>query len=147
MKLNWGHGIFAALALFVAMMAWFMVRAIGNAEELVTEDYYKEELRYQDRIDELARASEVGAPLRIEVAQGTVTFVFPPAVKGRGVTGSAHFLKPNDSRADRTEPFTLDSLGRCVFDTRDWMKGAYQVDVTWNMNGNVHLSEDHMDIR
>lgn len=147
MRLNWGHGVFAALALFVAMMAWFMVRAIGNSEELVTEDYYKEELRYQERINEKASAELAGDPVRFEVTDGRLTLVFPASVKGNKVEGSAHFMKPNDSRADRTVPFTVDSLGTCTFDTRDWMKGVYQVDVTWTLEGEKRLSEERIDVR
>jgi hypothetical protein len=147
MRLHWGHGVFAALALFVAMMAWFMVRAINNTEELVTEDYYKEELRYQERIDEKASAELAGEPVKVDVADGHLTLVFPASVKGGQVEGSAHFMKPNDSRADRTVPFTLDSLGTCVIDTRDWMKGVYQVDVTWTFEGKKRLSEERIDVR
>ena len=59
MKLNWGHGIFITLTLFIGMMAWFMVRAIGNQEELVTEDYYKEEPQFHMWPDPTAARYEI----------------------------------------------------------------------------------------
>jgi len=146
-KLHWGHGIFLTLALFVGMMGWFMVRAINNPEELVAEDYYQQELKYQERINEISRAGEAGEAVRADVAPGTLTLVFPASMKDRTITGTAHFMKPNDSRADRTEALVVDTAGRCVFDTHDWMKGVYQVDVTWTADGVVHLSEERVDLR
>ncbi|MBL8000704.1 MAG: FixH family protein [Flavobacteriales bacterium] len=147
MKLNWGHGIFAALALFIGMMAWFMVRAINNPEELVTEDYYKEELRYQERIDGKGMAAAAGEPVRCEAGTGRVDVIFPAAVKGAKVTGTIRFMKPNDSRADRVVPLVIDSAGRCAVDTRDWMLGAYHVEVDWLLDGVARVSEDHIDLR
>ncbi len=146
-KLNWGHGIFLTLAFFVGLMGWFMVRAINNPEELVTEEYYQEELKYQERINELANARDAGAAVAFEPAPGTLTLVFPASVKGRVITGTAQFMKPNDSRADRTEALAVDTAGRCVFDTHDWMKGVYQVHVTWTVEGVVHLTEERIDLR
>lgn len=147
MKLNWGHGVFITLSLFVAMMAWFMVRAIGDPEELVAEDYYQQELRYQERIDQMGHARDAGEAVRMEVTPGLLTLRFPASVHGKTITGSAHFMKPNDVRADRTEPLVVDADGLATLDTRDWMKGVYQLDVTWTVNGVVHLSEERVDVR
>jgi hypothetical protein len=147
MKLNWGHGIFITLTLFVGMMAWFMVRAIGNPEELVAEDYYQQELKYQERIERMDHATAAGEAVITEVSPGSLALQFPASVKGKVITGSVNVLKPNDSRADRTVPLVVDTAGRCVLDTREWMKGRYQIDVEWSVEGVQHLSEDHVDVR
>lgn len=147
MRLNWGHGIFITLSLFVGMMAWFMVRAIGNPEELVAEDYYKQELRYQERIERMDNATAAGEAVVSDVAPGTLTLRFPASVRGKAISGSLKLLKPNDGRADRTVPLTVDTAGQCVLDTREWMKGLYQVDVEWTVDGVEHLSQDHVDVR
>jgi nitrogen fixation protein FixH len=146
MKLNWGHGIFITMAIFIVMMTSFMVRAFNNQEELVAEDYYAQELQYQERIDQMRNAGAAGEALRAEVSGATLTLVFPAQVRGKAITGQARLLKPNDSRADQVLPLAVDSAGRCTFDTRDWMKGAYHLQVDWAVAGVDHFSEDHIHI-
>ncbi len=146
MKLNWGHGIFITMAIFIVMMTSFMVRAFNNQEELVAEDYYAQELKYQERIDHMTNASAAGEAVRAEVSTGALTLVFPAQVRGKAVTGQVRLLKPNDSRADQVLPLAVDSAGRCLLDTRGWMKGAYHLQVDWTMDGVQHFSEDHIHI-
>lgn len=147
MKLNWGHGIFITMVIFVIMMTSFMVRAFHNQEELVTEEYYAEELKYQDRIDHMTNATEAGEAMRTEVAAGTLVLIFPSRFAGKPITGSVHLLKPNDSRADRTVELVVDNAGQCALDTHDWMKGVYHVQVDWKADGVDHYSEDHIHVQ
>jgi hypothetical protein len=146
MKLNWGHGIFITMTIFIVLMTSFMVRAFNNQEELVAEDYYQQELKYQDRIDRMNNASEAGEAMRPVVSEGSLTLLFPSSVQGRNISGQVHLVKPNDSRADQVIPLSVDSSGRSSFDTRSWMKGVYHLQVDWNMDGVDHFSEEHIHI-
>ncbi|MBL0036833.1 MAG: FixH family protein [Flavobacteriales bacterium] len=146
MKFNWGHGIFISMVIFVIMMTSFMVRAFHNQEELVTENYYAEELKYQDRIDRMTNATEAGEAMRTEVVAGALVLTFPARFAGAPINGSAHLLKPNDSRADRTVELVVDNTGRCTIDTQGWMKGVYHLQVDWNAEGVDHYSEDHIHV-
>jgi hypothetical protein len=146
MKLNWGHGIFITMAIFIVMMTSFMVRAFNNQEELVAEDYYAQELKYQERIDRMTNARAAGEAVRAEVYAGALTLAFPAQVRGKAVTGQVRLLKPNDSRADQVLPLAVDTTGRCTLDTRGWMKGAYHLQVDWTVDGVEHYSEDHIHV-
>jgi hypothetical protein len=146
MKLHWGQGIFITMVIFVIMMTSFMVRAFNNQEELVTEEYYQEELKYQERIDHMTNATEAGEAMRTEIAPGSLQLIFPARFNGTAITGSAHLLKPNDSRADRTLELKVDKDGRCTIDTKDWMKGLYHLQVDWRAAEVDHFSEDHIHI-
>ena len=54
MKLNWGTGIVIAFVGFISFIMYFVItmntdKALDH--DLVTEDYYKEELEFQNDID------------------------------------------------------------------------------------------------
>ena len=53
MKFTWGHGIVVALGLFISFILYLIfVFPIGKQNsELVTENYYEDELSYQKVID------------------------------------------------------------------------------------------------
>jgi len=54
MKLNWGHGIFIAIVLFMGMIISYVVVMMSSASadhRLVEQDYFKKDLAYQNIID------------------------------------------------------------------------------------------------
>jgi hypothetical protein len=53
MKFTWGHGIVVALGLFISFILYLIfIFPIGKQNsELVTENYYEDELSYQKVID------------------------------------------------------------------------------------------------
>ncbi|MDZ7847906.1 MAG: FixH family protein [Owenweeksia sp.] len=52
MKLNWGTGIAIVLILFAISMGYAVYKAVQQNYDLVTTDYYAEELAYQEKIDQ-----------------------------------------------------------------------------------------------
>jgi hypothetical protein len=139
--MNWGKGIALALFAFAGMMAWFMVKAAQNPEPLVTEDYYAEELRFQARIDETARARALSSAVGINVRQRTIALTFPKEMDGQRITGSIHLLRPNAPGADRTVPFT--SVGsEVVVAGQDLLTGRYNVALHWTANGTDYFTEE-----
>ena len=62
MKLNWGTGIVIAMISFMIFILTFVYRSVVMDEyqhELVSEDYYGDELHYQEEIDKLKNASNL----------------------------------------------------------------------------------------
>jgi hypothetical protein len=58
---NWGHGVIIALAsfmIFILSMMFLFPNGQKNSE-MVTDNYYEEELKYQDVIDAKKRADEL----------------------------------------------------------------------------------------
>ena len=63
MKFTWGHGIVVALGLFISFILYLIfVFPIGKQNsELVTENYYEDELSYQKVIDAKNNAATLTA--------------------------------------------------------------------------------------
>lgn len=59
MKFNWGWGIFTALALFVIAMVYTIYLTMQNDYILESDDYYQQELEY----DQVIKASALGGDL------------------------------------------------------------------------------------
>ena len=61
MKFNWGTGIVLAFVAFITFILYFVVlsfRDPASNHDLVTDDYYQKELKYQDDLDAAKRAVE-----------------------------------------------------------------------------------------
>lgn len=138
--MNWGKGLALALVAFAAMMAWFMIKASQNPSPLVTEDYYGQELKFQQRIDEAARAKALSAPVQMVVQRGSVQLNFPAELAGQRITGHLELQRPDDPRADRTLPLATDST-RFTAGT-DLAQGRYNATLQWEAGGVKYFTQE-----
>lgn len=138
--MNWGKGLALALIAFAAMMAWFVIKATQHPSPLVTEDYYGQELKFQQRIDEAARAKSLSAPVEVVVKRGSVALVFPAELQGRRITGQLLLQRPDDPQADRTVELATDSTR---FTSRtDLMQGRYNAALHWEADGVKYFTQE-----
>ena len=62
MKLNWGAGILLAFIGFISFIMYFIITMTTNSaydHDLVSENYYADELKYQNDIDKLKNAKKL----------------------------------------------------------------------------------------
>ena len=53
MKLNWGNWIAVAYSVFVLFIIAMVYLAFGEKWDLVAENYYEQEIQYQDKINSI----------------------------------------------------------------------------------------------
>ena len=133
--MNWGKGLAISLIAFAAMMAAFGIASARRTETLVTENYYAEELRYQDRINAQVRARALSAPVRITVGEDRVRIQFPGEMTGKMITGQLRLLRPNDARADRELALSADPEGSFVSQALGLWPGRYDATLEWQVGG------------
>lgn len=142
--MNWGKGILLVLIAFVGLMAWFLVMAARNPEPLVTEAYYEQELAYQSRIDETARANALTAPVGIVVRDQRIELRFPEEVRSATITGALTLRRPNDPRADRTAAIAPVVEGTFSTEPLDLRSGRYDALLSWIADGTVYYTEEKL---
>ncbi|OYZ47929.1 MAG: hypothetical protein B7Y19_07425, partial [Sphingobacteriales bacterium 24-40-4] len=54
--MNWGNKLVVVFVAFALFMGYMVYRALSTKYDLVSKDYYKDELRYQERIDGVKNA-------------------------------------------------------------------------------------------
>ena len=82
MKISWGTGIWAVYGLFVLMILGLVGMSIVQKIDLVSDDYYEQEIRYQGKIDKINNAKQLTTPLKWEVAETGITLHYPADMKG-----------------------------------------------------------------
>ncbi len=133
--MNWGKGLALSLIAFAVMMAAFGIASARRAETLVSDEYYVEELRYQERIDAQSRARALSAAVSIAIHDNRVHLRFPEELIGKRITGKLVLLRPNDARADRTLPIMADADGTFASESLDLWPGRYDASLEWQADG------------
>jgi len=128
-------------AVFGGGMSYMVYRCMQTPVDLVSKDYYKEELAYQKVIDGTRRANALSGPVRIDTSSTGVRLVLPVEMRNKMVSGSVRFYCPADARRDRRMALSLDTGGEQLIPKEDIPPGQYTVSVNWESAGIGYYSQ------
>ena len=101
----WPYGIILFFVLLFCGMATVVAIAATHRESMVSENYYEQELKFQDRIDSAARAQKSGANIQLDAAAGKLLVAVPAAQLAQKFSGAIELYRPSASELDREFPF------------------------------------------
>lgn len=139
--MNWGKGIALGFTAFAALIITLVYKSTTTKFELVTKNYYSEELAYQEKIDGSNNAFALSDQLKITQDTNVVVIQLPSEMRGRKVEGTLWFYFPSDAGKDLNLPLTMDADGRQVIGKSLLGKGAYKLMVRWK-NEQRHFYTD-----
>lgn len=146
MKLNWGYKIAAMYLLFVAGIMYLVVMSSREKVDLVTADYYAQELKYQERIDEETRAAALSAPVSISLEGQTLVISFPQEFRDKNISGSVLVYCPSNKEMDITSTLSpADNTARISIPDKN--NGMHEVQVSWQANGVTYYAEQNIFIQ
>lgn len=127
---------------FVAVILFMVVRSFGHEVELVTDDYYAEELKFQNRIDAEKNALPYVDSVSIASDAQSVNLQFPPTLTDIS-NGKAYFYKASDADQDLHLNLQPDASGKVQFDRAQhkFVKGFYTLKLSWNKDGKEFYME------
>ncbi len=135
--------VFFVLA--VAACVGFVAFCQMHPAELVTADYYEQEVRYQGQIDRLSRAKAFKgeAGINYDFRARQIRIALPAAhASGQGIAGSIHLYRPSDAGLDQRLELKTDPQGRQALDARDLSAGLWKVQVLWTNAGQEFLLDE-----
>ncbi|WP_343689660.1 FixH family protein [Chitinophaga sp.] len=144
--MNWGHSIIVVFVLFAAGILTLVTKSMHAHVEMVNNDYYAEELKYQQVIDGRKEAALLSAPVRIDQAGDQIAITFPPEMQGTPLSGKIYFYKAADSRQDVTVPLRSGVEGTVSISKQKLSKGQYQVQMEWDANGKHYFQEENISV-
>lgn len=144
MKLNWGTGIVLAFISFIAFIMYFIVTMnIDNKydHDLVTEDYYAEELAYQKNINKLKNAKTLKENINYRKTSEGLEIVFPSGIDYKKITGNVFLYRPSNKQLDFESTISLSNTHLLIPDSR-LVGGRWNIKVDWQYNGNSYLYKE-----
>lgn len=132
--MNWGAKIAVVYCTFAAGIGYMAYRAATQNFDLVTPDYYAEELKHQSRIDAIDNANALRTSLEYSLQNGAIQFTFPSECIGKDLHGIVKLYCPSDAMKDIQRSFTIkDSSYAFVIPAET--KGLREIQVTWYAAG------------
>ncbi|WP_339878345.1 FixH family protein [uncultured Algoriphagus sp.] len=141
--MDWGKGIILTIIGFVALIMTMVVISVRmDGIELVTENYYEEEIKYQDRIDESKSADDLDREVISFDAQSKVIELDLP----NGTKGSLQLFRPSDSSLDQEIQLDVTHSGITQIPLKELKSGYWKVQLNWTENGVDRYQEKKITI-
>lgn len=135
--MNWGTGITIGITFFVLMTLGFVMVAVRQDHELVSEDYYEQELDYQAKMEHAVHAKESGInPIVRQVEAGCVEVMFSVPMRGR-----IFLFRPSDKKMDSQSAFSTDESGLTKYCPENLPAGLWKISLEWEHEGKICYSE------
>ena len=146
-KFNWGHGIVLTLAFFVLFIGSFVYKTFTKSKyeyKLTSENYYEDELNYQDEIESQKNAKELTQDVFTRRTDKGLEIVFPPNLDYSEITGHLKMLRNNKDGIDIEKDFTLtDSL--LLIPEDSLASGRYNCKMDWEYKGTPYQLRKKLD--
>jgi hypothetical protein len=138
--MNWGKWIIVSFVLFAVFIGTLVVVCVRQDINLVSKNYYAEELNYEQQIERINNTARLDEKPRIRVVDHAIEVQFNQFNKVD--KGEIKLVRPSDVKLDRL--FTLHAFGDTAqqFDVSTLPGGMYRVKMLWSMNGKEYYVED-----
>lgn len=133
---SWGHGVVIALfafIVFILSMLFLFPNGQKNSE-MVTDNYYEEELQYQDVIDSKKRADDLEEKPTYSQNPTGIKIVFPKDYNNSNTTVKFVLNRTDDQNLDIKKSEQLDAAQSILIPAKVLKAGNYTLRLTWITN-------------
>ncbi|HLP35218.1 FixH family protein [Lacibacter sp.] len=147
MTLNWGHKITLAFSAFVVFMFVMVYKSMKTDFQLVTKEYYKDELAYQQVIDGTNRANKLSGSVVVTQANNELIIQLPTEMRGKAISGNIWLYCSSDDKKDRRLELAVDENGKQVINSKNMLPANYLLKVTWKADELSYYNEQHIELK
>lgn len=143
--MSWGNRLVIVFLVFAGMMGTLVYKSVNTKFELVSKDYYKDELRFQDKIDGAANAAAAGKII-LRQNQSAIMLQLPESLTDTMVEGEAWFYCKTNAERDQRIPVKMKN-GQFTFDRSKFAKDSYELKLQLDAGNKKYYFEDFISIQ
>jgi hypothetical protein len=137
--MNWGKSIVVAFVLFAMFIATLVTVCLRQDISLVSKDYYKEELVYQQQIEREQNTAQLSAKPSFAIEHQSLRIDFNQFANIQ--SGQLKLFCPSSSKNDRVFKLARTDNGVAVLPIENVQPGMYKAQMLWNMDGKEYYFE------
>ena len=143
-KFNWGTGIVIAIALFMIFILSFVYKTLfveKYEHQLVSDNYYKDELHYQEEIDKMNNANFLTENVSLTNTNKGIIIHFPEDKDFSKIKGKVNFLRRSNKKLDFERNIDLTSNDMLIEDNM-LVPGKWEIKVDWQYEDEEYLLKE-----
>ncbi|MDE0558696.1 FixH family protein [Algoriphagus sp. NF] len=136
--MNWGKGILLSIIAFVGIIMTMVVISVRmDGIELVRDNYYEAEIKYQEQIDRESSTLLLDREVLAFDSQSKAVILDLP----KGAKGNLNLYRPSDVKLDQSVPVEIIESGKKQISIANLKPGYWRVQLTWTENGTEFYQE------
>lgn len=146
MKINWGTGIVIGMTLFISFILYLVFNMLTDERfdhDLVTEEYYKKELLFQQEIDAETRGNALAENISDRRIKNGWLIEFPEDLKLSEISGILSFYRPSNAKLDFDIPLNLET-NRIEVPDENLIPGRWNIYIHWEYQGESYLYKNEI---
>ncbi len=145
-KWNWGTGIVIAMVLFMAFILQFVYRAsmvAENKHSLVSEDYYKDEIHYQEEIDKVNKGNALKENISVIQNENGLLIRFPKEFETSSLSGTVYFKRLSNEKLDFSKDIK-DNLSdhTILIPDEQLVDGKWELKIDWKVKDESYMYKE-----
>ncbi len=145
MKINWGYTIVIIYSVFIIGILFMVYRSSIEKKDLVSENYYAEELKYQEVIDQSANTASLSSVIKTLAKEGQIQISFPSEFNESTYKGSWKLYCASDRSKDVSGNCEI-AGAKSTISYKVPVKGLFQLQLTWIKDGKKYYFEKNMTL-
>ncbi|MFC3810493.1 FixH family protein [Lacihabitans lacunae] len=145
--MNWGHKIGLVYLAFVIFMVTLVTLCMKQKDiDLVSEDYYTQELKYEQKLTQMRNTSGLAEEVNIYTSTNSDSLKIELTAKSAGTNCEVSMYRPSDPKLDFKKNLVADSNGEIVMLTDGVQKGLWVAKILWTSEGKTYYKEQKIQI-
>ncbi len=134
-KSHWPIVISIIYISFMSVFIGIVIFSTFNKVDLVTEDYYEQEIKYQQQIDRISRTNSLSVPVNwyYDKNKRQIKIQFPEEINFKDVEGNILFFRPSDAKQDKVIALRLSSENSQTISTQHLVPGLWKLKIFWQV--------------
>ena len=141
MKFNWGTGIVITIIAFISFIMYFVITMSTNnsySHDLVTDNYYQQEIAYQQEINAEKNLKKLTEKITIQKSDKGLRINFPSKFKNKNIEGTMFLYRPSNKQLDFEIPISISNTYLLVPENR-LLDGRWNIKIKWNHKNTNYL--------
>ena len=141
MKINWGTAIVIAFVCFISFIMYFVITMSTDTRyehDLVVEDYYGQELQFQDDIDKEEHSKTLSAAITWKKTQEGIQITFPKNLEINHIKGKVFLYRPSNKHLDFETQISLSNHNLLIPDKR-LLDGRWNIKIDWKYKDKSYM--------
>jgi len=145
-KWNWGTGIVIAMVLFMAFILQFVYRAsmvAENKHSLVSEDYYKDEIHYQEEIDKVNKGNALKENISVIQNESGLLIRFPKEFEASSLSGTVYFQRLSNEKLDFSKDIKDNLSDHTIYISDEQLvDGKWELKIDWKVKDESYMYKE-----
>ena len=139
--MNFGFKITVLYVSFVVLILTMVFMCFGQDVELVSSDYYAQEIKFQDKINAINNEKKLEESIQHSINNEKIVLTIDSVLLSKDFEGTINFFRPSDSSKDFKLKMKF-ANNEQVVSCKKLVHGAYKLQLSWISNKTNYFKEE-----